>query len=172
MVETVDIGVPAHIEPRNKPIVTKNRPRYALPDCCSIPDAELIRLHVQEKKTATELAKMTGETPRFMRAKLRSKSMKRCYRNNFKPLRANIDEQELLLRYERGYSPREMAAFFKASAPTILSRLYKLGRRIDYKTPVQYAKGKIAHGQRTAAELKKFGLRTKMKKADGRLFDW
>lgn len=166
-------GVPT---PRMGPWVrigaAKNKPRYALPNCCSIPDVELIRLHVQEKKTATELAKLTGETPRFMRAKLRSKGMKRCYRNNYHPIRKQIDERELLLRYELGYSPNEMRDFFKVSGPTIRARLRMLGRRRDYKTSVQYDKGKIAHHIKTEAILKKYGHRTKMKKADGGLFDW
>jgi len=170
-IDTCGVPTPG-MGPWKRPESTAKRPRYAKPDSFSIPDAELIRLHVQEKKTALELAKMTGETPRFIRLKLKGKGCKRCYRNNYHPLRKEIDTTELLLRYELGYSPNEMASFFKVNASTIRDRLRRLGRRRDYKTPVQYAKGKIAHGQRTAAELKKFGLRTKMKKADGRLFDW
>jgi hypothetical protein len=166
-------GVPTpHMGPWVRIGAAKNKPRYALPNCCSIPDAELIRLHVQEKKNATELAKLTGETPRFMRAKLRSKSMKRCFRKNFRSKRRDIDMQELLIRYEIGYSTREIASFFKVGKNTIMRRLRSAGRRLDYKTPVAYARAKIAHGQRTAVEMKKFGLRTKMKKADGGLFDW
>lgn len=166
-------GVPTpRMGPWKREISTENRPRYALPNCCSIPDAELIRLHVQEKKTATELAKMTGETPRFMRAKLRSKSMKRCYRNNFRPDKKNIDIQEVILRYQLGYSPREIGEFFHVDKNTIMSRLRRVGIRRDYKTAVQYDKAKIAHKQRSVVELKKYGARTKMKKTDGGLLDW
>lgn len=170
-IDTCGVPTPG-MGPWKRPESTAKRPRYAIADSFSIPDAELIRLHVQEKKTAVELAKMTGETPRFIRLKLKGKGCKRCYRRNYRPLKKTVDSTELLLRYELGYSPSEMVGFFKVSANTIRDRLRRLGRRRDYKTSVQYAKGKIAHHIKNESELKKYGVRTKMKKADGRLFDW
>ncbi len=172
MVEVKTDGVPTpHMGSWKKPESTVKKPRYAMKNSCSIPDAELMRLHIQEKKTAAELARMTGETALFMRAKLRSDNMKNCYRNNFRPRKRELDEKELLLRYELGYSPREIGDFFGVSAPTIRARLKALGRRRDYKTSVQYLKGKIAHGLKSPAELKKFGFRKHRKKRKG-LLEW
>jgi len=132
--------------------------RYMVKDSFSVPDDELVWLHLQEGKTAEELARMTGETGRFIRLKLRHLGY---YKNNNRPDKKEVDTEHAIRLYKMGYSPNEMASFFKVNASTIRDRLRRLGIDMDYKTPVQYAKGKIAHGQRTTAEMKKFGLRTK-----------
>jgi hypothetical protein len=138
-------------------------------DSFSVPDDELVWMHLQEGKTAEELARMASETGRFIRLKLRHLGY---YKNNIHPDRKELDIEHAIRLYKMGYSPNEMASFFKVNASTIRDRLRRLGIDMDYKTSVQYDKGKIAHHIKTEAILKKYGHRTKMKKADGGLFDW
>jgi len=151
-------GVPTpHMGPWKRVVrEPKGMPRYAKVDGLAVPDVALRRMHLDERKTALEISREIGEPYFFVRARLRNLKI---FNTKIKPFRRKIDNNMVVILYQKGFSPREIGRFMKVDRGTITRRLKKIGLLMRNRTPVEYVKAKIGSGEFSEDALKRFSCR-------------
>jgi len=128
-------------------------PRYLLEDGLPVTDAEIVRMHIRENLSATEIGKRIGASYFEVRTRLVSVGM---YDKGKRPLRRTLNVKHIKLLYERGYSPNEIGDIVGASGNTIRRHLRRARVILRKVNSVWYVKEKIKNGIISEDELKKF----------------